>query len=62
MWDLRKPSGVFFALTGAILCAAGLLAPDWVAPLSAGVNVNLYSGLGMLAFGAALLWLAQGRA
>jgi hypothetical protein len=58
MWDLRKPSGVFFALLGAILIAAGLIGPDARAPLT-DVNVNLYSGLSMLTFGGALLWLAR---
>ena len=59
MWDLRVPSGLFFMLIGLILCAAAILAPGWRAPLSAEVNVNLYSGLAMVVFGGALLWLAR---
>jgi hypothetical protein len=58
MWDLRVPSGWFFALVGAILCWKGLTAPDAHAPLT-DVNVNLYAGLVMLIFGGALLWLAR---
>ncbi|MDW8354329.1 MAG: hypothetical protein RMK57_07345 [Bryobacterales bacterium] len=58
MWDLRVPSGWFFALVGAILCVHGLLAPGARAPL-AETNVNLYAGLVMLVFGGALLWLAR---
>ncbi|MFN3322402.1 MAG: hypothetical protein ACK5AZ_02810 [Bryobacteraceae bacterium] len=60
MWDLRVPSGIFFAFLGLILCALGLLSPGTRAPL-ADHNVNFYSGLMMLAFGGVLLWLARRR-
>ena len=56
--DLRVPSGLFFLILGAILVAMGLLKPDLRAPLS-DVNVNLYSGLPMLAFGVFLLLMAR---
>jgi hypothetical protein len=52
--DLRLPSGIFFAAIGLILCATGILAPHLRAPLAEG-NVNLASGLLMLAFGGFLL-------
>jgi hypothetical protein len=58
MNDLRTPSGIFFALLGLILIATSVLAPDARAPLT-DVNVNLYAGLSMLAFGGILLWLAR---
>jgi hypothetical protein len=58
MWDLRTPSGWFFAILGAILCLTGVLARDLRAPLTE-VNVNLYAGLGTLLFGGILLWLAR---
>jgi hypothetical protein len=58
MLDLRLPSGLFFVLTGAIVAGAGMFAPGNVAPLQQG-NVNLYSGLIMLAFGGVLLGLAK---
>jgi hypothetical protein len=57
MLDLRLPSGLFFVLTGAIVAGAGLLAPGNEAPLQQ-ANVNLYSGLVMLVFGAFLLVMA----
>lgn len=57
MNDLRVPIGVFFALVGVILCAAGLAA-DYRAPLES-ANVNLYCGASMLVFGAIMLWLAR---
>jgi hypothetical protein len=58
MWDLRTPSGWFFAILGVILCAVGVFSPDARAPLT-DVNVNLYAGISMLLFGGILLWLAR---
>jgi len=58
MWDLRVPSGWFFTILGVILVGLGILAPDMRAPLT-DVNVNLYSGLSMLGFGAFLLLMAR---
>jgi len=59
MLDLRVPSGVFFAITGLILIATGLTEPR--APMTTG-NVDLYTGLVMIAFAALLLLLAlRGR-
>ncbi len=58
MWDLRTPSGWFFAILGAILCAVGLFSPGTRAPLT-DVNVNLYAGVSMLVFGGILLWMAR---
>jgi hypothetical protein len=57
MSDLRVPIGSFFALVGAILCITGLAA-NYQAPLES-TNVNLYSGVSMLVFGAVMLWLAR---
>jgi hypothetical protein len=57
MLDLRTPSGLFFLLNGLILACMGLFFPGARAPLT-DVNVNLYSGLFMIAFGAFLLALA----
>ena len=57
MLDLRIPSGWFFTLLGVILLAMGIVAPDARAPLT-DANVNLYSGILMLAFGLFLLALA----
>ena len=58
MNDLRTPSGLFFLLIGAILCAVGIVTPDLRAPMTQ-VNVNLYAGVSMLVFGGVLLWLAK---
>jgi len=56
--DLRYPIGLMFSALGVLLVAYGLLRPDLRAPLAA-VNVNLFSGLGMLLFGGVMLWLAR---
>ena len=64
MLDLRVPSGWFFTVLGLILLGMGLFAPDSRAELT-DANVNLYSGLSMLAFGLIMLllaWLASRRA
>lgn len=58
MLDLRVPSGWFFTLLGVILMAYGLFQPGLRAPLT-DVNVNLYGGVLMLAFGVFLLYLAR---
>ena len=57
MLDLRLPTGGFFALAGFILVALGVMSPESRAPLT-DVNVNLYCGLFMVAFGAIMLLLA----
>jgi hypothetical protein len=57
MLDLRIPSGLFFAIVGLILCGLGLFSGGRAALTD--VNVNLYSGLVMLSFGALLLVLAR---
>jgi hypothetical protein len=57
--DLRLPSGIFFAITGGVLVALGL-ASNPAAPMNPpGLNVDLYAGAAMLAFGAILLLLAS---
>jgi hypothetical protein len=59
--DIRFPLGLMFAIVGALLAGFGLMttsSPMYVKH-SLGVNVNLWSGLGMLAFGLTVLWLAR---
>jgi hypothetical protein len=59
--DIRLPLGLMFAIQGALL--AGFGAATSSSPIyrqhSLGINVNIWSGLGMLAFGGAMLWLAR---
>jgi uncharacterized membrane protein len=58
MLDLRVPTGLFFAIVGLILLAMGVFAPSERAALTDS-NVNLYSGLVMLAFGLIMLGLSR---
>ncbi len=61
MDDLRRPIGFLFALLGLILLLYGLISPDVRAPLDADINVNLWCGLILVAFGGCLLWLSYGQ-
>lgn len=53
--DLRFPMGLFFTVLGLLLAAYGVLGDQAVYQASLGINVNLWSGLGMLLFGAIML-------
>ncbi|MEW5981428.1 MAG: hypothetical protein AB1806_03540 [Acidobacteriota bacterium] len=59
--DLRLPLGLLFTILGLLLSAYGLLSDSAVYQISLGVNVNLWTGLGMAAFGALML-AGAGRA
>lgn len=49
---------MFFAILGVILVGLGIASPDMRAQLT-DYNVNLYSGISMLVFGAFLLLMAR---
>jgi hypothetical protein len=58
--DLRIPMGMMFSLLGAILTAFGLAtkgSPIYASSL--GINVNLWWGLVLLAFGLAMYSLGR---
>ena len=59
--DIRFPLGLMFSIVGALLAGFGVMtmSSPMYAKHSLGVNVNLWSGLGMLAFGLTVLWLAR---
>ena len=58
LFDIRRLIGGLFMIYGVILVVLGLGESDASIEKSAGLNVNLYAGLGMLAL--ALLFLAWG--
>ncbi|AZQ71975.1 hypothetical protein ABZ545_16110 [Streptomyces abikoensis] len=58
-FDIRRVIGGLFTGYGLLLTAAGLAASDADLSKAQGVNVNLWAGLGMLAFGGLLLWLSR---
>jgi hypothetical protein len=62
--DLRIPMGLLFSVLGLLLAAYGLLGDQSVYRASLGINVNVWAGLAMLLFGAAMLagaWRAMKR-
>ena len=62
--DLRLPIGLMFGVLGLLLAGYGLLADPAVYQVSLGINVNLWTGLGMIAFAAFMLggvWLSARR-
>ena len=56
LFDLRRIIGGLFIAYGVLLAVLGLFASDEEIDKAAGVNINLWAGLGMLAFG--LLFIA----
>ncbi|HZS05852.1 MAG TPA: hypothetical protein VFD58_13515 [Blastocatellia bacterium] len=59
--DIRLPIGLMFAIFGALLGLYGLLTGgnEMYARHSLGININLWWGLAMLAFGAVMLALSR---
>ena len=61
--DVRLPMGVMFVLLGAVLAVYGAVSDQRVYEKSLGININLWWGLVILAFGLLMLLLAWlGRA
>jgi len=61
MKDIRFPIGLMFSLLGLILTLQGIITYSNVVMYqkSLGVNINLWSGIGMLIFG--ILMIVFGR-
>lgn len=55
--DLRLPLGLMFAVLGLLLSGYGLASDPSLYVRSLGINVNLWWGLVLLAFGLAMLGL-----
>jgi hypothetical protein len=56
LFDLRRIIGALFVVLGVLLTILGVFDSQEEIDRAAGVNINLYAGLGMLIFG--LLFLA----
>ncbi|MFC8839564.1 hypothetical protein ACFT8Q_05445 [Streptomyces griseoincarnatus] len=58
LFDIRRIIGGLFVVYGVIVMIAGFTASDADIEKAAGVNINLWTGLGMLFLGLLfLLWL-----
>jgi hypothetical protein len=55
-FDIRRIIGGLFALYGLILLLLGLFGSHHVKTKAAGVNVDLWTGLGMLVFAALMIF------
>lgn len=56
--DVRLPIGMMFTLLGAILVVFGLVSDRAIYARSLGIDVNLWWGLVLLAFGVLMLTFA----
>lgn len=58
LFDIRRIIGGLFSLYGVILLVAGLLDGEDASKQAAGIDINIWTGLGMLVTGLLfLLWM-----
>ncbi|MBV9915876.1 MAG: hypothetical protein JO153_05170 [Solirubrobacterales bacterium] len=60
-FDIRRLIGGLFVLYGVILVIVGIVGSHAVKTKAAGININLWTGLGMLIFGALMIFWALAR-
>ncbi|MFZ0502020.1 MAG: hypothetical protein WAU49_20165 [Steroidobacteraceae bacterium] len=63
--DIRIPIGSLFVILGVLLAGYGLLSNPAIYQRSLGIDINLWWGVALLAFGLAMLalaWRAGARA
>jgi hypothetical protein len=60
-FDIRRIIGGVFLLYGVILVVVGALGSEEIKNKAAGINVNLWTGLGMLIVGALMIFWALAR-
>jgi hypothetical protein len=60
-FDIRRLIGGLFALYGLILIALGVFGSTASKHKAAGVNINLWTGIGMLVFAALMIFWAVAR-
>ncbi len=61
LFDIRRLIGALFVLYGLILLLLGIFGSHAVKHKAAGINVNLWTGIGMLVFAALMLFWAFAR-
>jgi hypothetical protein len=60
-FDIRRLIGGLFLLYGVVLTIIGLVGSSHVKNKAAGININLWTGIGMLIFGALMVFWALYR-
>ena len=60
-FDIRRLIGGLFCLYALILIALGVFGSHAVKNKAAGINIDLWTGLGMLVFGALMIFWALSR-
>jgi hypothetical protein len=60
-FDIRRLIGGLFILYGIVLTIAGIVGSSTVKHKAAGINIDLWSGIGMLIFGALMVFWALAR-
>lgn len=57
--DIRLPIGMLFSTLGALLAIFGLFSDRAIYERSLGININLWWGLALLAFGILMLFFGR---
>jgi hypothetical protein len=57
--DIRTPMGLMFTILGALVTGYGIVSDPAIYERSFGINVNLWWGLALLAFGLVFLWFGR---
>jgi hypothetical protein len=60
-FDLRRIIGGVFLVYAVVLIITGIVGSEEVKNKADGINVNLWTGLGMLVVGALMIWWALAR-
>jgi hypothetical protein len=60
-FDIRRLIGALFVLYGVILTVTGIVGSHHVKTKAAGVNIDLWTGIGMLIFGILMIFWALAR-
>ena len=60
-FDIRRIIGAVFVLYALILVALGIFGSHAVKTKAAGININLWTGIGMLIFGGLMIFWALAR-
>ncbi len=60
-FDIRRLIGGLFVVYGVILTVAGIVGSEHTKHKAAGININLWTGLGMLVFAGLMIFWALAR-